>query len=95
VEIHRRHRDGAAVAFDVIDTGPGIRPDDQARLFEAFEQARQDTIGAFEGTGLGLYVSQRLASQLGGLISFTSRFGKGSVFTLTLPTRPGEVGSPA
>ncbi len=50
------------------------------------------TTGTIEGTGLGLYISQRLASQLGGVISFTSEFGRGSVFKLTLPVRPSEKG---
>lgn len=90
VEVHRRRRDGGSVAFDVVDTGIGIRPEDQARMFEAFEQARRDNM--VEGTGLGLFVSQRLASQLGGVITFKSELGKGSVFTLALPVRPNGTG---
>jgi PAS domain S-box-containing protein len=85
VEIRRRHPDGVpAIAFDVVDTGAGIEADDQAKLFDAFEQAQRST-AAHEGTGLGLYISQRLARVLGGEISFRSRLGEGSTFTFTLP----------
>jgi PAS domain S-box-containing protein len=85
VEIQRRHPDGVpAIAFDVVDSGAGIELDDQAKLFDAFEQAQRST-AAHEGTGLGLYISQRLARVLGGEISFRSRLGEGSTFTLTLP----------
>jgi PAS domain S-box-containing protein len=71
------------VAVRIIDTGIGIRPKDQARLFQAFEQIAG---GAHwqEGTGLGLHLSQKLANLLGGRIEFTSEFGQGSTFTFTL-----------
>jgi protein-histidine pros-kinase len=85
VKIHRRHPGGVpGIAFDVVDSGAGIDPNDQAKLFDAFEQAQRST-AAHEGTGLGLYISQRLARVLGGEISFRSRLGEGSTFTLTLP----------
>jgi PAS domain S-box-containing protein len=83
----RRRRVGRArvVAFDVVDTGIGLAEEDQAQLFQALEQAREQSTAAHEGTGLGLYISQRLATQLSGAISFESRLGGGSTFTLTLP----------
>jgi signal transduction histidine kinase/DNA-binding response OmpR family regulator len=68
----------------VADTGIGITAEDQTRLFQAFEQAG---VGARRrgGSGLGLYLSQRLAQLLGGQITFQSEYGKGSMFTLVLP----------
>jgi PAS domain S-box-containing protein len=70
--------------LSVIDTGIGIRPEDQAKLFEAFVQVDALATRRFEGTGLGLHLSQKLAVLLGGRISFESEHGKGSRFTLSL-----------
>ena len=64
------------------DTGVGIAPETLPRLFQDFSQLQPDT---FEGTGLGLAVSQRLARLLDGDISVESRLGRGSEFTLRLP----------
>ena len=68
--------------FSVRDTGPGIRPEDHVRLFHAFTQLDSTADRRFEGTGLGLHLSQKLASHLGGQIRVESEFGKGTVFTL-------------
>jgi PAS domain S-box-containing protein len=97
LEIQRRRPARAwVVAFDVVDTGIGLEREEQTQLFRAFEQAREHSTAAHEGTGLGLYISQRLARELGGAISFTSRSGRGSTFTLTLPferlPRNGDAG---
>lgn len=74
---------GGDIRISVADTGVGIRPEDQAKLFEAFSQV-DHPIRRREGTGLGLYLSQKLATLLGGNIVFTSECGKGSLFTLRL-----------
>jgi signal transduction histidine kinase len=68
----------------VEDTGIGIRPADQAQLFQAFEQLANSGVRRHEGTGLGLYLSQRLARLLGGRIEFESQAGQGSVFRLLI-----------
>jgi signal transduction histidine kinase len=83
----RRQQDGHAQSeISVSDTGSGIRPEDQARLFQAFTQL--DSSGRRpEGTGLGLHLSQKLAGLLGGRIAFASDYGRGSTFTLALPDR--------
>jgi two-component system sensor histidine kinase/response regulator len=70
--------------INLIDTGVGIRQGDQQKLFEAFSQVDSSERHRHEGTGLGLYLSQKLASLLRGSISFHSEFGKGSTFTVTL-----------
>jgi signal transduction histidine kinase len=75
---------GALVEFRVIDTGVGIRPEDQHKLFQAFSQVTASSGPRYEGTGLGLHLSQKLAELLSGRITFDSEFGKGSTFRLTL-----------
>jgi signal transduction histidine kinase len=73
-----------AVEIRVIDTGIGISPADQAQLFTAFTPLTAAT-GRFDGTGLGLHLSRKLAELLGGSIGFTSDPGRGSTFFLRLP----------
>jgi len=75
---------GAVVEFAVADTGVGIRPEDQDRLFQAFSQVNGSSDRCYQGTGLGLHLSQKLAELLSGQITFESEFGKGSTFRLTL-----------
>jgi protein-histidine pros-kinase len=72
--------------FAVSDTGVGIRPSDQEKLFEAFSQVDSGYTRRSDGTGLGLHLSQQLARLLGGSIHCTSVFGHGSTFTLSLPS---------
>jgi len=73
------------VEFSVADSGIGIRVEDLNKLFEAFSQVDHSTTRRFEGAGLGLYLSQRLATLLGGRIDVESDYGKGSRFSLRLP----------
>ncbi|MES2325476.1 MAG: response regulator [Pseudomonadota bacterium] len=68
----------------VIDSGAGIRAEDQAKLFRAFSQLDSTSTRHAEGAGLGLYLCQNLAKLLGGKLSFHSTFGSGSTFVLTL-----------
>jgi PAS domain S-box-containing protein len=84
LELAQRQANGQKLTeFRVTDTGIGIRPEDQARLFQAFEQL--DTSRRFEGTGLGLHLSQKLAHLFGGYIEFQSEYGQGSRFSLVIP----------
>ncbi len=77
-----------AINFTIWDTGIGIAPDDLPRLFQPFEQIDSSLSRRYEGTGLGLVLVARLAEMHGGSISVESEEGKGSRFTITLPTRP-------
>ncbi len=95
----------AVMAFDVIDSGMGLTRDQQAKLFEAFNQADTSHTRRFGGTGLGLAISRKLAQMLGGDITVTSQEGQGSTFTVTcsvgmlagvrMITRPREAMVPA
>jgi len=73
------------VEFAVSDTGIGMTPEQQAKLFEEFSQADATTAQRFGGTGLGLAISRKLARMMGGDVTVTSEPGKGSVFTVRLP----------
>jgi PAS domain S-box-containing protein len=73
------------VQFAVSDTGIGIKPENFKHLFEAFRQVDGSARRVYEGTGLGLYLSEQLATMLGGNITVESEFGVGSRFTLILP----------
>jgi two-component system, NtrC family, sensor kinase len=73
------------VEFAVSDTGIGMTPEQQAKLFEEFSQADATTAQHFGGTGLGLAITRKLARMMGGDVTVTSEPGKGSVFTVWLP----------
>jgi len=88
LELRRREDNGRMLTeVSVVDTGVGIRAEDQAKLFEAFAQLGASTGRRHEGTGLGLHLSQKLASLLGGYITLQSQHGKGSTFTVVIPEK--------
>jgi adenylate cyclase len=74
------------IEFAVADTGIGMTPEQQAKLFEEFIQADTSTAQRYGGTGLGLAITRKLARMMGGDVTVTSESGKGSVFTVRLPT---------
>ncbi len=78
-------RRGGFAAVAVRDRGPGIAPEDMARLFTRFGRAGGEANRGIPGTGLGLYISRELARRHGGDITVDSRPGSGSTFVLTLP----------
>ena len=85
VELSQRRPNGKTLTeIAVSDTGVGIRPEEQAKLFQAFTQIKTDVSRRHEGTGLGLHLSQKLAQLLGGRITLESDYGKGSKFTLVI-----------
>lgn len=83
----RATRDNSTTLAEVavVDTGIGIRDEDKAKLFQAFMQVDSSSTRAYEGTGLGLHVSQKLAHMIGGQIRFESAYGKGSAFFISVP----------
>lgn len=84
LELRDSVADARVIELRVTDTGIGISREDQDKLFRAFTPLTSAT-GRFDGTGLGLHLSQKLAELLGGSITFTSEIGKGSTFILLLP----------
>lgn len=83
--VARRAEDPYAVELAVQDTGIGIPPDKQAKIFEAFQQADGSTSRRYGGTGLGLTISRQLAHLMQGKIELHSEPGIGSAFSLLLP----------
>jgi CheY-like chemotaxis protein/anti-sigma regulatory factor (Ser/Thr protein kinase) len=84
VNIEARYK-GKKVAITVTDTGIGIADSHLEHIFDEFRQADGSTSRRFGGTGLGLAIAKKYANLLGGTITVSSEFGKGSAFTLTLP----------
>lgn len=81
----RVERRDSEILFHVADTGIGISPGDLESLFEPFVQLESSTTRRFDGTGLGLVVSQQLCQLMDGGISVESTLGSGSTFTIRLP----------
>jgi signal transduction histidine kinase len=83
----RKVRNGSNfVEFAVSDTGIGMTAEQQTKLFEEFSQADATTAQRFGGTGLGLAITRKLARMMGGDVTVASEPGKGSVFTVRLPS---------
>jgi PAS domain S-box-containing protein len=73
------------VEFQVRDTGIGMTPDQQAKVFEAFTQADASTTRTYGGTGLGLAITKSFCRLMGGDVTLTSEAGKGTTFVVRLP----------
>lgn len=73
------------VEIRVEDTGMGIRPENLGKIFDSFQRVDERKNRSIEGTGLGLAITKQITELMGGEISVASEYGKGSVFTVTLP----------
>jgi signal transduction histidine kinase len=87
IGINARQVDGS-VEISVSDTGIGIAPEDQPKIFEEFRQVGADYAHKVEGTGLGLTLAKKFVELHGGKIWVTSELGNGSTFSFTLPQKP-------
>ena len=85
---------GEHIRFTVADTGPGIHPEDQTRIFGEFFQADVSLTRSHGGTGLGLAITDQLVRLMGGRIGFESRYGVGSLFWVELPMEVSAENSP-
>ncbi|RYY99648.1 MAG: response regulator, partial [Comamonadaceae bacterium] len=91
-----RHDDSVRIAVEVSDTGIGIAPQDQARVFSDFSQASASTTRTYGGTGLGLGICRRLVAMMGGQLRLDSALGRGSRFhfELELPVAEASMSMP-
>jgi signal transduction histidine kinase len=87
----RTGREGSALRIDVRDSGPGISPAAQARIFDMFERVDADGDEFLPGAGLGLFIVRSLVGLLGGTIGVESAPGSGTCFTVRLPLRGADV----
>ncbi len=96
LDVKRESRDTDCIVFRVVDTGIGMTPEQQWKLFQDFAQADTSIARKYGGTGLGLAISARFAQMMRGRIHVDSQLGEGSVFTVELPATvtTGETAQP-
>jgi len=93
IEARIEPRGDSRLAIEIADTGPGLSPEELERAFEPFRRVERTGVG-IPGAGLGLSLSRRLATLMGGELTGQSAVGVGSCFTLLMPFEPGAVLAP-
>lgn len=88
VEDLLKHENKTGIRISIRDTGTGIKEEDLSKLFAAFQQVDMKVTREKEGTGLGLVISKSLVTLMGGSIKVKSEYGKGSIFSVTIPQTP-------
>jgi len=98
ITVLQKHNDKVKLKFSVEDTGIGIPADRLNRIFESFEQAEEDTVSKYGGTGLGLTIVKKLAELKGGELTVSSQVGRGSTFNFvnwyTISLKPKDKVTP-
>lgn len=95
MNVNRYQKEGADwVFFEVKDTGIGMTPKQQAKLFDAFSQADASTTRKYGGTGLGLTITKKFCEMMGGYIELDSEEGVGTTFTIHLPAVVEDIKKP-
>lgn len=89
VQCKGKSTDRLEATFSVEDSGIGIKEDDYRKIFESFEQVYSESSRKYQGTGLGLTISQRLLKLMDSHLEVTSEFGKGSTFSFTVSFKKG------
>jgi signal transduction histidine kinase len=91
LNVTRRKLDsGERLVIEVHDTGIGMSPEGLSRIFKNFVQSEQDTTQKFGGTGLGLALTRRFCTLMGGTVSVTSQPGQGSTFVIDIPYKSAD-----
>ena len=85
---------GNELRIEVADRGPGVPPEERARIFEAFTQADGSSTRSHEGLGIGLFLSRQIMAAHGGSVSHRDREGGGSIFSLSFPAVSGAEALP-
>jgi len=93
LRVVEKEQDAVVLAFSICDSGIGMTPQQQAKLFKAYSQAEESTARRFGGTGLGLAICLRLVEMMQGGFSVKSAPGAGSVFTFTVRCALAEIGA--
>lgn len=89
IQCKAKSADRLEAIFSVEDTGIGIKQDDYRKIFESFEQVYSESSRKYQGTGLGLTISQRLLKLMDSQLEVKSEFGKGSTFSFSVAFRRG------
>jgi len=94
VSVLQKHNDKVKLKYSVEDSGIGVPADRLSKIFESFEQAEEDTVSKYGGTGLGLTIVKKLTELKGGELTVSSQLGKGSTFNFinwhTIAAKPVE-----